>query len=68
MKNKKLFCLGFVILSCCEFGQFAYSKNVNFTPSQQVLRQCVSVGEKAPIRQLSHSHRDVASACKQVTD
>jgi hypothetical protein len=29
MSNKKLFGIVFFILSCCEFGQFAYSKNIS---------------------------------------
>lgn len=29
MSNKKLFWIAFFILSCCEFGQLAYSKNVS---------------------------------------
>ncbi len=28
MSNKKLFWIAFFILSCCEFGQIAYSKNI----------------------------------------
>lgn len=28
MSNKKLFWVAFFTLSCCEFGQFAYSKNI----------------------------------------
>jgi len=29
MSNKKIFWGAFIILSCCEFGQFAYSKNTS---------------------------------------
>lgn len=29
MSNKKLFWIAFFILSCCEFGQLAYSKNMS---------------------------------------
>ena len=29
MSNKKLFWIAFFILSCCEFGQVAYSKNIS---------------------------------------
>jgi hypothetical protein len=29
MSNKKAFWIAFIILSCCEFGQFAYSKNTS---------------------------------------
>lgn len=34
MSNKKLFWLVFIILSICEFGQFAYSQNTH-TPIEQ---------------------------------
>jgi len=44
MSNKKLFWVAFFILSCCEFGQVAYSKNmststIEFKPSVTML-QC----------------------------
>jgi hypothetical protein len=29
MSNKKLFWVAFFILSCCEFAQIAYSKNIS---------------------------------------
>jgi hypothetical protein len=29
MSNKKLFWVAFFILSCCEFAQVAYSKNIS---------------------------------------
>ncbi|MFT6988302.1 MAG: hypothetical protein ACJASL_000264 [Paraglaciecola sp.] len=29
MSNKKLFWIAFLTLSCCEFGQFAYSKDTS---------------------------------------
>jgi hypothetical protein len=29
MSNKKLFWIAFFILSCCEFGQVAYSKSMS---------------------------------------
>lgn len=29
MSNKKKFWIVFIIFSCCEFGQFAYSKNTS---------------------------------------
>ena len=29
MSNKKIFWVAFFILSCCEFGQVAYSKNIS---------------------------------------
>jgi hypothetical protein len=34
MSNKKWFWIVFFTLSCCEFGQFAYSKNVSVSVSQ----------------------------------
>jgi hypothetical protein len=34
MSNKKLFGIAFFILSCCEFGQFAYSKNISVSAQQ----------------------------------
>ena len=34
MSNKKLFWIAFFILSCCEFGQFAYSKNNSANPQE----------------------------------
>jgi hypothetical protein len=36
MSNKKLFWIAFFILSCCEFGQVAYSKNIS--ASNQTLK------------------------------
>lgn len=32
MSNKKLFWIAFFILSCCEFAQVAYSKNMPSIP------------------------------------
>ncbi|MBU3002909.1 hypothetical protein [Paraglaciecola arctica] len=44
MSNKKLFWIVFIILSCCEFGQIAYSKNssvaTNAVKSDTIKLQC----------------------------
>ena len=38
MSNKKIFWIAFFILSFCEFGQFAYSKNTTQTIEEVKLR------------------------------
>jgi hypothetical protein len=44
MSNKKNFWIVFIILSCCEFGQFAYSKhtstNVKATKPSRIDLDC----------------------------
>jgi len=41
MSNKKLFGVAFFTLSCCEFGQFVYSKNSSVTAQET---QIISMG------------------------
>lgn len=41
MSNKKLFWLVFVILSICEFGQFAYSQNTQRSIEQHKIKPAV---------------------------